>query len=297
MMEKLDEIVDTKDEGGIDYRDDLSKADFIENYVKPRRPVVIRNAIKNWSARHWTPDNLAQRLAHHSITYRTPEGPCRESFAEAIKKALDPQQKPAVYLRNINICRDLPELCADISPNLIYAGKNWKDSPLLPPNFLVPKNPIELFIGGQGTRFPVLHIDYWGMFGLISQIFGRKKFILFHPDDSPFLYPLPENPLISCVESFENPDLERFPEYRQARKIEFVLEPGESLYNPGYWHTTRMLSPSITVIESIWNRWNWDDLITEIDRTSVSRGYFRSYLIKQYLRMIRPLIPFTLKST
>jgi hypothetical protein len=42
----------------------------------------------------------------------------------------------------------------------------------------------------------------------------------------------------------------------------FVLEPGEMLFVPSHWwHTTKMLSPSITVSINVLNQSNWHELV------------------------------------
>jgi Cupin-like domain len=47
-------------------------------------------------------------------------------------------------------------------------------------------------------------------------------------------------------------DLERFPKFRNARPVRFFMEPGEMFYvPPGWWHTTRALTPSIAVVLTI----------------------------------------------
>ncbi|MBS1501942.1 MAG: cupin-like domain-containing protein, partial [Bacteroidetes bacterium] len=43
----------------IDRVDRISKEDFIHNYLKPRRPLIIRKATENWPAlQKWTFDYL-----------------------------------------------------------------------------------------------------------------------------------------------------------------------------------------------------------------------------------------------
>ena len=39
----------------IDIVDDITKEEFFEKYLKPRKPVVIKNMAKNWPAyQKWT---------------------------------------------------------------------------------------------------------------------------------------------------------------------------------------------------------------------------------------------------
>ena len=54
-----------------------------------------------------------------------------------------------------------------------------------------------------------------------------------------------------------NPDLDAFPLCDQAEGVRFRLGPGETLFVPaGWWHTARILSPSVTVSINTVNRAN-----------------------------------------
>lgn len=52
-------------------------------------------------------------------------------------------------------------------------------------------------------------------------------------------------------------DLERFPLFDQADGVRFELHAGETLFVPaGWWHTVRILNPSVTVSVNGLNRAN-----------------------------------------
>jgi hypothetical protein len=52
----------------------------------------------------------------------------------------------------------------------------------------------------------------------------------------------------------------RFPKFSGASGFRFKLYPGETLFVPsGWWHTARILSPSITVSINGANAANWKD--------------------------------------
>ena len=82
---------------------------------------------------------------------------------------------------------------------------------------------------------------------LACVIAGRKRFILFPPDQVANLYvgPLDNPPPLSLVDP-EAPDLARFPRYRDAMAAARVafLEPGDALFMPRYWwHHVTSLDP------------------------------------------------------
>ena len=66
---------------------------------------------------------------------------------------------------------------------------------------------LEIYIGGQGGSFPVVHYDGAGTHAFLMQIYGRKQFILYSPYEEPFLYPSPKKINVSLINSVDTPDL------------------------------------------------------------------------------------------
>ncbi len=49
--------------GGVDRRSNLTYVDFVEQYEKPNRPVILTDAARDWKARAtWNPDTMVQRF-------------------------------------------------------------------------------------------------------------------------------------------------------------------------------------------------------------------------------------------
>jgi hypothetical protein len=121
---------------------------------------------------------------------------------------------------------------------------------------------LRFWIGPEGAATP-LHSDSWG-FNLFFQGFGRKRFLLFEPEQEPCLYPsdvFEFNTVHSRV-NVREPDDRKFPRFRQARPIEVILRPGELLVLPRcWWHDVESLDPSISV-----NAW----AVTARDRFTAS---------------------------
>ncbi len=237
----------------------LAYRDFVHDFQRKRRAVIFTDATGDWAARGWTPDELKRRAGHRNLEIRTESGPQTWRFEDLCEViAASTPERPAPYARNVNIERDLPELWPDVRPRLKYATPDWKSSRLLPRDFLFPNGLEELFFGGAGASFPRLHIDYWGMDGFVSQIYGRKEFIILGIDQSEFLYPTEEDELCSPISDVDHVDLDKYPLFAQAKPIRLALNPGETLYNPnGNWHTTTMHETSLTVITATWNSSNW----------------------------------------
>jgi hypothetical protein len=248
--------------------ENLSYREFVHEYQRYRKPVLIKDATANWAARNWTLESLAKKVGHREVKVRTEAGEHIRKMEDILPEiAQSTIEHPAVYARNIDVERHLPELWGDVSPRLKYAKPDWKSSALLPKDFIFPNGLEELFIGGVGASFPRLHIDYWGMDGFVNQMYGRKEFILISPADTACVYPDPKEPQSSLVQDMNHPDLEKFPLFQDARVQRVMLEPGDTLYNPGgWWHTTYMPETSITVITATWHQYNWKSFMYEYRR-------------------------------
>jgi len=69
----------------------------------------------------------------------------------------------------------------------------------------------------------------------LNQIHGRKRIILFSPEQSKHLYHLPFT--VSSHVNILNPDFEKHPALHHVKGQEVMLMPGETLFIPrGYWH-------------------------------------------------------------
>lgn len=261
---------------GIARRDKLSYEEFSENFLFPLKPVVIRGALRDWKALgRWTPEFFRREFGEMKIRINDveygqsgydPDGGPEFTMAQFIGLVLDSTNgNPAPYLRNVSLADVFPSLQADIEPLPDYLFPNW-----LTDRYLVRRVGkvlnrgalIELYIGGTGASFPVLHYDGAGTHAFLMQIYGRKQYVVFSPDQERFLYPSPRKINLSLIDNLESPDLKRFPFFGQARPITFVLEPGEMLFVPSHWwHTAKMLTPSITISANVLNRSNWHELV------------------------------------
>jgi hypothetical protein len=262
----------------------LSPEAFLQENVLTRKPILIKGALKEWNALQWTPEYLKRVAGSHTLSYRTEEGVKQGNFGELLDQIFH-TDTPAPYLRNVDLGRQLPMLARDVEPVLPYCSRNWRDHMLMPRGWPaeVRKDLYEVFISRKNAAFPYLHIDYWGMSAFLAQLYGRKEVILFPAEDARYLYPTPTNSLKSSIREFDNPDYETFPEFRHARMYRVVLEAGDLLFNPGWWHTTKTLDASITVIWAYWNRHEWEDLLNHV-RTRMSLT--RRVALLPYLRFV-----------
>jgi lysine-specific demethylase 8 len=108
---------------------------------------------------------------------------------------------------------------------------------------------IRLWIGGKGQK-STIHND--SNHGFNAQVYGRKSFVLFPPDQHPYLYTvrISDDTWVSQVE-WENPDLAKHPLFPSAEGFEVTLDVGDMLYIPAFWwHSAK--ADSISINLNIW---------------------------------------------
>jgi len=123
------------------------------------------------------------------------------------------------------------------------------------PNPFVPENShARVWIGNAVTVAP--HFDVAENIACVAA--GRRRFVLFPPEQTANLYPgpmdvTPANVPISMA-AMDESELDRFPHYREALDAAFVadLEPGDAIYIPYlWWHGVQ----SITGFNVLVNYW------------------------------------------
>ena len=126
------------------------------------------------------------------------------------------------------------------------------------PNRLVPpETRARVWIGNAVTVAP--HFDVAENIACVAA--GRRRFVLFPPEQTPNLYPgpmdvTPANVPISMA-AMDESELGRFPRYRQALDAAFVaeLEPGDAIYIPYlWWHGVQSLSGFNILVNYWFNR-------------------------------------------
>jgi hypothetical protein len=165
------------------------------------------------------------------------------------------------YLMGWHAFQRHPELYDDIKPHPVFIA-DWV-APLDPAlrglfESVSEREFWSVYIGPRNS-LSKLHQDFWNTHSCLTQIQGRKRAILFSPDDSRFLYDGQVDP--------EQPDLRRFELFSQATAYECVLEPGETLFTPlRWWHHVRALEKSITVSHNFFNGANVNDYLAGLIR-------------------------------
>lgn len=209
----------------------ISKEDFYNLYVKKQKPVVVEQLTADWPAyEKWNLEYIKQVAGDKTVPlYDDRPVSHKDGFNEA-----HAQMKMSDYI-------DL--LKAKPTNYRIFLYNLMKEVPVLKNDFkwpniglrLVKQLPM-LFFGGENSKvFMHFDIDYSNI--LHFHFHGKKRCLLFAPDQTPYLYKVP-HALISREDiDFDNPDFNQWPALEKAQGLVTELKHGEMLYMPeGYWH-------------------------------------------------------------
>jgi hypothetical protein len=276
----------------VDKRINLSRKEFLHEYILKNRPVVLKDAAQGWPALlKWTPAFFREQYGDTKVPVFERKRNVTKKDMVLLKDYIDEitsstYQNRAKYLFALRIAKQFPELLDDLKPRPTYWDPNWLDS-----NYLLPELPnfrlrnisgLEMNMGGAGSPFPFLHYDDLWTQTFITQVYGRKAWVLYPPDQTPYMYPNEDADNISKIPMQSQVDLAQFPLFACAKPLRVVVEQGETLYGPpGWWHTTQALTPSIAVVLSTANGPIW---------SQVTKSAFQS-LLNHPKWFVRP-IPF-----
>lgn len=268
----------------LEKRTNLSIVAFEQEYLFPGRPVVFTDAAKNWNAiGKFTPEFFKANYGGIKKTLNGKEY-TMESFIDLMLKASP--DNPAPYPFKIDVPKYMPELIPDISPRLKYTLPDRTNSPLIPKGFLGGADTFELFFGGVNGWFPYIHYDYMHLHAIVTQVYGQKEFLVYTPDQTKYLYVDKNEPWMSSVEHYYEPDLNKYPLFAKAKPASVIVGPGETLFIPcGWWHTARSVTPTISVAYDLLNASNWNHFRKDVHFMVSRKKPLKAELINAYLKI------------
>ncbi len=226
----------------IEVRDAISKEDFLKEYFKPQKPVVIRGFIEDWPAyKKWDLDYMADvacdvqvplyddRPVNYKDGFNEPHATMK--MADYIDLLKSEPTKYRIFLWNI--LKEVPALQKDFSyPD--FGLRLLKGLPMM-------------FFGGQDSHtFMHYDIDLANIFHFHFQ--GKKEVILFDQKQNDYLYKVPYSLITREDINFADPDYTKWPALEKAQGYKTNLEHGDVLYMPeGYWHYMRYLTPGFSM--------------------------------------------------
>lgn len=207
----------------------IDRETFRREYLRPNKPVVLTELAKSWPAYDkWTPEfwqtvHGDKEVPVYDRSFAAPGGKYMSSLKRMpLKDYVEEVKTSEKDLRMFlyNIMAKAPELKDDIVLPDLADGFSQRF--------------VFMFFGCKGSVTPI-HIDIDMSHVFHTQFFGKKRCILFPPEQSHNLYRHPYT-VRSYIDP-ENPDFEKFPRLRQAEGYEVTLEPGETIFMPGgWWH-------------------------------------------------------------
>jgi len=231
------------------------------DYTRQGKPVIITRMAEEWPAlKKWSPSYFRKVCGNEEVLIRGSRVGYRligwVKLGEYIDWLIDGKVKPLKSKGEHHILAPY-DSSHPVKPYVAYnkslentlVCKDFNFEPLFPPSYRIRTT--SFWIGPQGAATP-LHYDNWGV-NLFFQAFGRKRFLLYPPEQSPLLYSsnVFEFTTVYSRVNLVKPDYEEFPRYRYAQPIEITLNPGDFLLLPRcWWHDVEALDTSISV--NVW---------------------------------------------
>ena len=220
----------------------ITKEDFIKNYFKQQKPVVIERFIEDWPAfSKWSLDYIKEVAGDKTVPlYDDRPVDYKDGFNEPhatmkMREYVDLlKTKPTKYRIFLwNILKEVPELQKDFTfPD--FGLKLLKGLPML-------------FFGGKDSHtFMHYDIDLANIFHFHFE--GKKQCILFDQKQNKHLYKIPYSLITREDIDFSNPDIKKWPALKKATGYITNLEHGNVLYMPeGYWHYMKYITPGFSL--------------------------------------------------
>jgi len=244
----------------VERRSNVSRSEFLGSYYAANRPVVLTGLMTDWPAiTRWTPEYLKSVAGDQTVEVMT-------------GREADPKYE-------MNGRNHRTELRFADYIDMVHSGKVTNDYYLVAnngffqragartlledftafPQYLNPGTAGRqcfLWFGPAGTVTPLHHAT---SNILIAQVVGRKRYRLIPAAQGQYVYN--STGVFSDVDC-ENPDLNRYPKFRNATIIDVVVDPGDVIFMPlGWWHHVRALDVSMTVSFTNFvfpNRFTWE---------------------------------------
>lgn len=220
----------------------LTKKEFIDNYYKPQKPVVITNQIEDWPAfskwnfkflREVAGDKTVPLYDSRKTDYTKKVN--EPDFTMTMSEYIDILEKGPTDLRIFlyNLMKDVPSLKSDMK---------WPQLGLR----LIKSLPL-VFFGGQDAKvFMHYDIDFPNIFHIHFE--GEKQCVLVDPKETKYMYRLPYSWICNEDIDFDNPDFEKFPALKMVKPYITKLQHGEMLYMPeGWWHYMKYITPGFSL--------------------------------------------------
>ncbi|MEM9492776.1 MAG: cupin-like domain-containing protein, partial [Myxococcota bacterium] len=210
----------------------LSREAFYERFRHANRPCVLTDEAARWPAcQRWTDEYLIDKFGGRPLDVSIHPDGMYTAHGHAVRRT-----RLADLIRGY---RDDPEARALVCHVLTLA-------PYLIPDFSLPSVVAPEVVEDAGfwvkpqTTTTGLHFDHRD--GLLGLVRGRKRVLLFAPEQYERLYPCPLDSVDdshkrnwSAVVNIFDPSYTEFPGLADAVYHEVFLDPGDMLFIPRFW--------------------------------------------------------------
>ena len=225
---------------------------FIAEFYSQNKPVLLENAIEDWPAKNWTPQTLLDVATGKDVEvqYDRNANPTFEMDSIKHKKAMPFDEyfdlvMSAETSNNFYMTANNAKANQEVFGSLFSDVKNIADGYF---DEASHKTRSFIWFGPKGNYTPLHHDQTNNMF---VQVYGRKKFWLVSPLQTPYLYN--ERAVFSPID-LRNINETNHPLASNVTAIEVVLNPGDTLFIPiGLWHQVESLDVSISLTMTNFN--------------------------------------------
>lgn len=223
---------------------------FRVRYFDAREPVVIAGAARDWPAMSaWSKARFSSLVEQKPIPVDVYEDGDFFAIGGAIghrKRAQMPFRKyleaiaapgrARYYAPDLSLRRYFPDLERDVRV----------------PSFLPGEARPRLFLFAGESAVTAGHFHPF-THALTCQVVGRKRIVVYRPEDTEGLYPFPWfSPAFHWSRvNFLEPNFAKFPKLKSTRPLVADLEPSDALFIPAhFWHWTQGFDFSVSVLVS-----------------------------------------------
>lgn len=244
----------------------INPEQFFEQIAPKQKPIVIRGFAKSWplvAAAKKTPQDFAAYLNKFYTGKKTkmvvapPAANKRffynddmtdvnylsgeervDLFLGRLLELIDRDVYPAISMQNT--------LTSEILPGLVNENRS----------LLFPELEPRLWVGNEG----IVSAHYDGSDNVACVVAGRRRFILFPPEQTCHLYPGPLNftpaGAPTSLVNLKQPDFIRYPLFKTALAEAYSVElgPGDAIFIPMlWWHHVESLEKVNALMNYWWN--------------------------------------------
>lgn len=197
--------------------------DLVES-IKKYEPLLMKGILDEWNVSQWSIESLLEKFGKYQVVSYLP-WTIEDYIKNGASKYSGGTGLPGVLMSDFKN----PKLLQDTA--ILGFPQLWLGSSKTPEKRSV-----------TGLHFDCVH-------GVLCQIFGRKKILMYPPYEEKYLYPYRAfNQYRSCWTGPDVVDNENYPLFKSANPIEIILNPGDALYIPfGWYHCVYALDPVMSI--------------------------------------------------